>query len=207
MIAYEERLNQNVGWAFKEGSMHFEKESAVHRTLVKVTRQLEELGVPYALVGALALFFHGYRRFTENVDILVTSDGLRAIHEKLEGQGYTLPVTDRKVLRESDFGVRIGFLITGDLPRAGLPSSMAFPHPDQVSQLIDGVRCIRLDKLIELKLASGTAIRRRKDLADVQEVIDVLELPGALADRLDPFVRDMYTQLWNEVRNSPSQPQ
>jgi hypothetical protein len=34
------------------------------------------------------MFFHGYRRFTEDVDILVTAEGLEEIHRELEGKGY-----------------------------------------------------------------------------------------------------------------------
>ena len=64
LVTYEERLNQDRRWALMEGSMHFEKESAVFRTMREIARRLSELGVPYAVVGGLALLFHGYRRFT-----------------------------------------------------------------------------------------------------------------------------------------------
>lgn len=36
----------------------------------------------------MALFLHGYRRFTEDVDLLVTANGLRQIHRELNGHGY-----------------------------------------------------------------------------------------------------------------------
>ena len=43
---------------------------------------------------------------------------------------------------------------------------------------IDGVKFVTLEKLIELKLASGiTAPDRLKDLADVQELIKVTRSP------------------------------
>jgi len=32
MVTYEQRLNNNLGWALREGSMHFEKDSAVHKS-------------------------------------------------------------------------------------------------------------------------------------------------------------------------------
>ena len=67
MIAYETQLNQDLRWALQEGSMHFEEASAVHQTLRRVVKRLDELGVPYAVVGGMALFLHGYRRFTEDV--------------------------------------------------------------------------------------------------------------------------------------------
>jgi hypothetical protein len=57
MITYEERLSRDVWGALREGSMHFEKESAVHKTLAALTKRLDELKIPYALVGAMALFY------------------------------------------------------------------------------------------------------------------------------------------------------
>ena len=36
--------------------MHFEKESAVHKSMERIVRRLEELEIPYAVVGAMALF-------------------------------------------------------------------------------------------------------------------------------------------------------
>jgi hypothetical protein len=207
VITYEQRLSRDLRWALREGSMHFERESAVHRTLEKITRRLDELGIPYAVVGAMALFFHGFRRFTEDVDLLVTPEDLRTIHDRLEGLGYVPPFPGSKQLRDAEHGVRVEFLTTGDYPGDGKPKPVAFPHPDEASTEIDGYRCLQLPKLIELKLASGmTNIGRLKDLADVQEMIRVLKLPKELADQLNPYVREKYRELWEAVENSPSGP-
>lgn len=202
MVTYEQQLNRDRRWAFREGSMHFEKESAVHKTLQRIARKLDELGVPYAVAGGMALFFHGYRRFTEDVDILVSRDGLNAIHKQLEGRGYVPPFAGSKNLRDADSGVRIEFLVAGDYPGDGKPKPVAFPDPAGVRVEIDGIPCVQLPKLVELKLASGmTEPGRMKDLADVQELIATLRLPEDLADRLDPFVRDKYRELWAAVRH------
>src|SRR5678815_10692 len=88
VITYEERLNKDERWALTEGSKHFQEGGSVHETLRQVAARLDELGVPYAVAGGLALFHHGFRRFTEDVDILVTREGLRKIHDALEGKGY-----------------------------------------------------------------------------------------------------------------------
>jgi hypothetical protein len=77
MITYEQRLNQDRRWALLEGSRHFEKSSAVFKALEKIVRRLEELGIPYAVAGGMALFLHGYRRFTEDVVILVSKEGIQ----------------------------------------------------------------------------------------------------------------------------------
>ncbi len=98
MIAYEKLLDGDFRWALREGSMHFERESAVHKSMQKIVRRLDELGVPYAIAGGMALFFHGYRRFTEDIDILVTPAGLEEIHRQLEGLGYLPPFAGSKQL-------------------------------------------------------------------------------------------------------------
>src|SRR5438477_2212790 len=131
MIAYETRLDRDLSWALREGSMHFEKDSAVHKSLFKITKRLADLGIPYAVVGGMAMFVHGYRRFTEDVDILVTREGLQEIHAKLEGLGYTLPFAGSKQLRDTDSGVRIEFLVTGTYPGDGKPKPIAFPDPTE----------------------------------------------------------------------------
>jgi hypothetical protein len=205
MITYEEQLSRNLSWALREGSMHFEKESAVHKTLVKITRRLEELGIPYAVADDLALFFHGYRRFTEDVDILVTREGLAAIHKHLEGLGYVLPFAGSKNLRDAESGVRIEFLVSGDYPGDGKPKPVAFPEPTECSAVIDGIQCLQLPRLIELKLASGTAPGRRKDLGDVQELIRQLCLPVSFGGKLNPMVQDLYRELWDEIQNARPQ--
>src|SRR2546421_12919192 len=102
MVTYEQLLDRNVDWALREGSMHFEKESAVHKTLRKITRRFDELGIPYAIVGAMAMFFHGYRRFTDDVDMLVTPEDLKEIHRQLEGLGYVPPFQGSKHLRDAE---------------------------------------------------------------------------------------------------------
>src|SRR5262245_59388590 len=171
VIPYETRLQRDFGWALREGSMHFEEESAVQKTLRRIAKRLDELGVSYAVVGGLAMFFHGYRRFTEDVDILVTRENLKVIHEKLEGLGYVPPFTGSKHLRDTDSGVKVEFLVTGDFPGDGKPKSVSFPDPASVRVEGAGIWFLNLPALIELKLASGlTNPLRGKDLVDVQEL-------------------------------------
>jgi hypothetical protein len=204
MITYEQLLDRSFDWALREGSMHFEKESAVHKTLRRITRKLDELGIPYAVVGGMALFFHGYRRFTDDIDILVTPDGLKELHRQLEGLGYVPPFAGSKHLRDTDSGVKIEFLTTGDYPGDGQPKPVAFPDPAESAIEIDGIRFLRLAPIIEIKLASGmTNPRRGQDLVDVQKLIEILDLPEDLADQLHPYVREKYKEIWTIVRTSP----
>lgn len=204
MTPYETLLDRDRSWALREGSMHFEKESRVHQTLTRIARRLEGLGIAYAVAGGMALFVHGYRRFTEDVDILVTREGLARIHAELEGRGYLPPFAGSKHLRDTDTGVRVKFIVAGDYPGDGKPKSVVFPDPTDVSEEFDQIRILCLNTLLELKLASGmTNPRRGQDLVDVQELIARLDLPRELADKLDIFVRSKYLELWQIVHDSP----
>jgi|GEM_PF-192405 len=200
-FTYEARLNQDARWALSEGSKHFEESNDVFNALRKITSKLKSLGVDYAVVGGMALFRHGFRRFTEDVDILVSKEDLKVIHKNLRGLGYRPPFEASKNLRDVDYGIKIEFLVTGDYPGDGKQKPVSFPEPKMVSQEMDGINYINLHTLIELKLASGmTSAGRLKDLADVMELIKVLNLPADFVLRLNPFVRDKYKELWKESR-------
>lgn len=190
--------------AVREAGKFFMKTDPVHETLARITRRLAEENIDYALIGGMALFAHGYRRFTEDVDILTTREGLEAIHTRLVGFGY-VPVFPgaRKALRDTATGTKVEFITTGEYPGDGKPKAVRFPVPSEVSQEIDGVKVIRIEKLIELKLASGlTNPNRLNDLGDVQRLIEHLELPLGLAEKLDASVRETYIQYWHFNQNA-----
>lgn len=198
---YEEILNRDPRWALSEGSRHFDEDSAVFKALRNITRRLNALQIPYVVVGGMALFRHGVRRFTEDVDILVTRNDLKRVHDELEGLGYLPPFPKSKNLRDTDVGVRIEFLTSGDYPGDGKPKPVSFPDPSEVGFEAEGIRYIKLPKLVELKLASGmTHLGRLRDLADVLELIKTLNLPSEFAEQLDPFVRGKYQELWQQGR-------
>ena len=63
---------------------------------------------------------------------------------------------------------------------------------------------VNLEKLIELKLASGlSATHRMRDLADVQDLIMALNLPLELKDELDISVRPEYQRIWEAANTGP----
>ncbi|MEM8943957.1 MAG: nucleotidyl transferase AbiEii/AbiGii toxin family protein [Planctomycetota bacterium] len=202
MLSYESQLDSNLQWALREGSMHFEGESAVHVTLRRLVERLEKHKIDYAIAGGMALFFHGYRRFTEDVDFLVTAEGLQKIHQELDGLGYVRLFEKSKNLRDATTGVKIDFLVAGQFPGDGKPGPIAFPTPTEVGVEIDGANVVRLPRLIELKLASGQANHRIKDLGDVQELIRALSLPQNLTEDLHSSLQESYDQLWHAVQQN-----
>ncbi|NOT30619.1 MAG: hypothetical protein HOP15_09260 [Planctomycetes bacterium] len=186
--------------ALREAERFFMREDAVHRSLRKLAARLEQLGIPYAVAGGMALVAHGYDRTTVDVDVLLPADALPRVHAALDGLGYLPPFAGSKDLRDTETGVRIDFLVAGQFPGDGKPKPVAFPDPSKASVEIDGVRFLALDRLIELKLASGmTNAGRIRDLADVQELIRVLRLDAGFVDRLDVYVRSKFTELWSAV--------
>ena len=191
-----------------EGSRYFEEKSAVQDALHRIAKRLEDIAIPYAVSGGMALFKHGYRRFTEDVDILVTREGLKTIHVHLDGLGYVPPFTGSKNLRDTEHGVRIEFLIAGEFPGDGKPKAVAFPEPEQSAVTIEGIRYLSLPKLVELKLASGMTggIHRMKDFTDVVALIETLHLAAGFAEELNPYVRDKYLELWRGIQESPIGP-
>ncbi len=193
LLTYEQRLSRDPRWALSEGSRHFEEKSAVFDALRKIADRLNGMGVPYAVVGGLALFQHGLRRFTENVDILVTGDKLRKIHNELEGLGYRSPYVKSKHLHDTEHGVRIEFLTTGEYPGDGKVKPVSFPDPAAVNFRSGDVYYLKLPALVELKLASGmTNAGRLKDLSDVLELIKILNLTANFSEQLNPYVRDKF---------------
>jgi hypothetical protein len=198
MITYEDRLNRDSTWALQEGGMYFDRRSAVHDTLGRLSKALDEAQIDYAIAGAMAMFLHGFRRFTEDVDVIVTREGLAKVHEVLEGRGYVKPFAASKNLRDAQNGVKIDFIISGQYPGEGKPGPVAFPVPCDVSIVQDGVRVVSLSKLVELKLASGQAAHRLSDLGDVQQMIVHFQLPQEFADQLDPSLREVFRKIWSD---------
>jgi len=185
-------------WSGVENAGRFFMGAAgVHRALERLARLLDEHKISYAIAGAMALNEWGYRRVTEDVDVLLTRDGLSALKAAALGRGYLEKFPGSKGLRDTENGVNVDVLLAGEFPGDGLPKPVVFPDPATVAVRGARVALLPLPKLLELKLASGmTAPHRLKDLADVLEVIRALALPRAMAESLDASVRAKYDELW-----------
>jgi hypothetical protein len=202
MKAYEQRLRSNPALVLREASLYFNQQGDLYKTLQDLTQRLDEAGIPYALIGGLALAQHGFIRMTDDIDILLTPAGLQAFKDQALGRGYVLAFSGaKKTFRAADTGVRIEVITSGEYPGDGLPKPVSFPDPVSVTVKLAGFQVVSLEKLIELKLASGmTAEHRRRDLADVQDLIRVLQLGEDFGDKLDASVQSIYAQLWREAQ-------
>lgn len=194
---HPDNSDEAIWSALREGSRFFMGDSKVDHALEAVTRLLDEERIAYCLVGALALNRHGYRRFTEDIDLLMTRDGHAALKKRVLGRGYVEKFPGSKTLKDTIHGVTIDFVLSGDFPGDGKPKPVVFPDPAAVAERVGSLWLMPLARLVELKLASGmSAAHRMKDLADVLELVRASALPLALAEQLDESVREKYRELW-----------
>lgn len=197
--------------AYEEGLEFFRGRGMANKTLARLAADLERHGIDYTVIGAIALNQHGYKRFTEDVDVLLSPEGLQRFQQELVGRGYrpAFPGATR-IFRSTAENVPIEIVTAGEYPGDGKPKPVRFPDPKDSYVIIDGVKTLPLETLVELKLASGlTAPDRLRDLADVQELIRVAKLDQTFAGRLDPSVREKFAELYHGVaqaRGQQSQP-
>jgi hypothetical protein len=186
-------------WAGAEYAERFfmGKAEVQHAMRALVTR-LDELEIPYAIVGAMALNEYGYQRVTVDIDVLMTRESLQRFKDHWLGRGYVEKFPGSRGMRDTDLGVTIDVLVTGDYPGDGQPKAVQFPDPAKVAIRQRGLALLPLANLIELKLASGmSAPQRMKDVTDVFELIRHAKLDRALSEALDPYVRAKYLELWD----------
>ena len=190
--------------AYDEGLRFFMGEGILNETLRRVAKDLENHSIDYIVIGAVALNSYGYRRFTEDIDLILTREGLAKFQTELVGLGYR-PAFEgaTKKFRTMRENVTVEIITNDEFPDDGKPKPVIFPDPNENKVEIDGIKTVSLEQLIELKLASGmTAPHRLKDLADVQELIKIRNLTAEYAEKLNPFVREKYLELQKAVAES-----
>ena len=137
------------------------------------------------IVGGIAVFLHGYRRTTEDVDVYCDDTAVAAA--VLESLGA---VWDAEQSEHRLDGVRVHLVTraqTGDAPREAVE--------------IRGIRVISLADLIRFKLRSGVSSPGRlRDLSDVLELIRASRLDKTFALRLPKELRPEFRKLVDAVR-------
>jgi hypothetical protein len=158
---------------------------------------LAELGIPFAIAGAMAVNSHGHKRTTADVNILICRDDLQRFKERFDGRGWVDKFEGSRNFRDATDNVNIDTLDVGDFLGDGQPKPVAFPPPKAVSFVgDDGIPIVKLPILIELILASGmTARHRPRDLDDAIQLIRVNKLPRDYAHELNPYVATTYDQM------------
>jgi hypothetical protein len=176
--------------------------SPVHDTMRRLAQTFGELGIPFAIAGAMAANAHGHRRTTADVNVLVRREDLARFKDRWIGHGWLDLFEGSKGFRDTLNGVKVDVLIVGDYPGDGRPKPVSFPDPEAVREVHDeSVPYVNLVSLLELKIASGmTDAHRLQDLADAIQLIRVNTLPRNYAGQLNPFVRAKFDELWQAAQ-------
>jgi hypothetical protein len=113
------------------------------------------------------------------LEIVVISDGMAQI---------------RRRFNPAEIGL-VEFLVAGERDR----HQLAVPDPDDAGVDIDGIRYLRVEHLLDMKLSAGIGVAGLRDLADAVELIQVLKLPVEFAEKLNPTVRAKFIELCGAV--------
>ena len=170
--------------------------SDVHIALARLTKRLEELQIPYAVCGGMALNEHGYQRATTDIDVVLTAEGLAAFKANALGRGWVEKFPGSRGVRDAETKVPIDFLITGGIPGDGTPRGVVFPDPAAVAIELNGRKYVSLATLVEMKLASGMSPGRLSDLGDVIQLIRRNGLGEHFAASMHPAVHTKYLEIW-----------
>lgn len=93
------------GVAFAEE--FFMNSSKVHHSLKALVQRLDELHIPYGIIDAMTLNKYGYRRITQDVDVLLTAEGLAAFKQAYLGRGYVEKFLGSRDLRDTPYDTGI----------------------------------------------------------------------------------------------------
>lgn len=173
-------------------------ESPVEKAVVSICARLNELKIPYALAGGMAVNRYEVQRNTDDVGIVIDRAGLRRFKEEWLGRGWVENFKGSKVLRDAINKVKIDFLLTDEIPGDGKSVPFKFPNPNDASETDeDGISVLTLPRLLDLKLASGMTVPKRpRDFDDAMRLIEANKLTRDYGSKLHPFVRAKYDELW-----------
>jgi hypothetical protein len=137
---------------------------AVDLALPLLRTMLRAAGIPFKLVGGVAVIHHGYARTTVDIDVLVPSDGVERLRPWLGAHGFHEDQPGR--LRHLATGVRVDVLFAGQT-LTGRREGHVMPSPEVTVSSERDPEIVGLAGLLELKLCAG----RKRDEADVIELL------------------------------------
>jgi hypothetical protein len=142
----------------------------------RVIRALDHLlhatGTEAVLGGGWAVWFHGYAgRLTQDVDIALPAAKVDEFVRAAAVAGFDVliqPAGRWLKLRHRETQIEVDIMPEGSRPgTAARPAPTVIPNPRQLGALPGPLRYMKLESLIELKLAAG----RTRDESDIIELI------------------------------------
>jgi hypothetical protein len=185
-----------------EAWMIFSMEGPVWGTLRRAHAALDDAEIPHAVVGGLAVFLHGHRRMTTDVDVLVRPQDVACVIDALRDAG----MERKKGEFIGDEDVRMHLLITGEPEGIDWAKAIHFPDPvdARVVETIDDFPTVVLARILEMKLACGLSNPRRpRDIDDALRLMEVHELDKRFVTRLHPLLRKDFKRLVDVIRRYP----
>ena len=162
---------------------------------------LGEAELGYSICGGVAVCLHGYQRNTVDLNLVIRREDSVRVRELLVSAGLTWDESAAEFRTAG--GVAVQFLLAGE--SAGRGTGIRIPEPagEENVEVIEGLTVLRLSRLIEMKLACGSANLRRthKDYADVVELIVIRQLDGSFARFLDKSLRKTFRELVRRVQD------
>jgi hypothetical protein len=144
------------------------------RVVQAIDRLLEIMVCESVVGGGWAVWYHGFLgRITQDVDIVLPADRIEEFLQVAAVSGFeVLPRVEGRwpKVRHKETDVKVDILPEGGRPGTNArPAPTTIPHPALLGAKGASLRYVRLEALIELKIAAG----RAKDDADVVEMVRV----------------------------------
>lgn len=198
----QDQLRANFERALELMGQFAEGEAPPQKAAKKIAKRLEEMGIPYVVAGGLAVAANGLMRSTEDVDLILTKEGLAKFKERWVGAGWVERFKGSKGLKDAEYKLKVDILTTDEKPGDGKTCPFNFPDPATVGAPVGGIwggmRLLDLKSLIELKLASWmTSPHRLRDGDDVVRLIKLNDLPREYGNRLHEYVRSKFNECWD----------
>ena len=175
--------------------MFFEKQGPVWETLRDLEKRLDDAGIPFVIIGGLALNAYQYPRQTIDVDLVLRKGDFDEFVRRFSGTAYERKSGASRRFMDRQHDVPVDVLIAGELAGHHQKNrTIRFPDPDE-RQIEGHLATVSLPRLIELKLVTW----RFKDWGDVVELIRRNGLTDTFAEQLDPSIRTAYMQCCDQA--------
>ncbi|MCX6924461.1 MAG: hypothetical protein NT154_14785 [Verrucomicrobia bacterium] len=164
----------------------------IAKTAEESSEVLAHNGIPNLIAGGIAVQLHGYARFTNDVDLVVTD--VEKAHDLLLSKGFHPSLTKLLAVVHPIFNVTVDLLPGGkSLERR---SRVPFPVPTDATAVMQPVT---MEDLVALKLDSyvRAPATRGQDRADVEKLIMNNRLPRTL--QIHPAMVELYIKIWDDI--------
>src|SRR3954465_9439821 len=119
-FSFDERL--------REIDQFFLGTDRVHQTMHRAAEAFERAGIPYAVIGGMAVKAHGHLQTTGDVDFLVAEEGLTHLAETVGPAGFERVQGRYRRFLDRNMGITFDIVISGMYPRGDRSGPIAFPH-------------------------------------------------------------------------------